>query len=509
MDRLKKHRTKLLWLLPVMLIIGMLLLAPDLWGRPGGGSSYSGGSSHSSGGSSYSGGGGGGGDGAGLIILLIKYPQIGIPVVVIIILIRVFGTKRAAPSETITTRHGRDTMIWNRQKVDAALNDFSTDRDPEFSQTLFLDFAQHLYYQYHYHRTHPEILNLRPYFASDIITNAAPKAGFKIDVTELVIGSLDFAAVLVNEDSDYLSVRFEANYTETIAGHSNRWGVQETWTFARKAGLRSPAPAAMQAMGCPNCGAALLLSPTGACQQCKMVVEPGAQTWTVYTIQIARRDVQKGGEVGTYAPEEGTNLPTLFDPKLTMLGQRFVENNQLSSITEYAQVFREKVVEPIFHTIYKSWTAREYAAVRPIMSDNLFQSHYYWIETYKKHQLINRLDSLTITSVNLVKLDIDKYYEAATVRIFASVLDYTTFEDGKLKGGDPRNPRRFSEYWTFVRRAGIHKEEKLFNPDACPNCGAPVNMGMTGVCSYCHSKVTTGEFGWVLSRITQDEAYYG
>jgi len=32
---------------------------------------------------------------------------------------------------------------------------------------------------------------------------------------------------------------------------------------------------------------------------------------------------------------------------------------------------------------------------------------------------------------------------------------------------------------------------------------------MAGVCEYCHGKITSGEFDWVLSRIEQDEAYKG
>jgi Zn finger protein HypA/HybF involved in hydrogenase expression len=34
----------------------------------------------------------------------------------------------------------------------------------------------------------------------------------------------------------------------------------------------------------------------------------------------------------------------------------------------------------------------------------------------------------------------------------------------------------------------------------CPNCAAPIDkMGSTGVCGYCNTKVTTGDFGWVLA----------
>ena len=43
----------------------------------------------------------------------------------------------------------------------------------------------------------------------------------------------------------------------------------------------------------------------------------------------------------------------------------------------------------------------------------------------------------------------------------------------------------------------------------CPNCGAALKVNMAGVCEYCRSKITSGEFDWVLSRIEQDEAYAG
>jgi predicted lipid-binding transport protein (Tim44 family) len=509
MDRLIKGMRRWWWVLPILMLVVLLTWPTDMLGRPGGGHSYSGGSSSSGGGSSSSGGSGDGGDALGLIILLIEYPQIGIPLVVIIILIRIYGTRRAAPAETISTRSSTETMIWNRRKVDNALWDFRESIDPDFSQTLFLDFAQHIYYQYHHHRTHAEIVNLQPYFDPEIIQNAMPRQDFRIDVSELTIGSVDFVNLNIAPNKTHISVRFDANYTETIAGHSNRWWVQETWFFARNAGLTSPAPETIQAAGCPNCGSALAVDATGACQSCKVVVSPGEKTWTVEGINIGHREVQRGAVVGTYAEEQGTNLPTLFDPRLSNMGRLFIERHKLDNITAYALTFKEKIVEPIFKTIYEAWTARDYAAVRPLMSDNLFQSHRYWVEAYKQHKLINRLDDLVVTGVHLVKLDLDKYYEAATVRIFASVRDYTTDESGKHHSGNPRTVRRFSEYWTLVRRTGVDKDELSYNPANCPNCGAPVNMGMTGICAYCNSKVTTGEFGWVLSRITQDEAYYG
>ncbi|HVG25175.1 MAG TPA: hypothetical protein VND45_13545 [Thermoanaerobaculia bacterium] len=65
--------------------------------------------------------------------------------------------------------------------------------------------------------------------------------------------------------------------------------------------------------------------------------------------------------------------------------------------------------------------------------------------------------------------------------------------------------RRWSEYWTFIRSRGTTTSGTAAR--SCPNCGAKVAVGATGICQYCGGKLTTGEFDWVLSRIEQDEAY--
>ena len=44
---------------------------------------------------------------------------------------------------------------------------------------------------------------------------------------------------------------------------------------------------------------------------------------------------------------------------------------------------------------------------------------------------------------------------------------------------------------------------------ACPGCGAALEINMAGSCAYCGAHVTAGEFDWVLSRIEQDDSYSG
>jgi hypothetical protein len=101
----------------------------------------------------------------------------------------------------------------------------------------------------------------------------------------------------------------------------------------------------------------------------------------------------------------------------------------------------------------------------------------------------------------------DAYYDAVTLRVFATGLDYTISDSGKLLSGNKSRPRTYSEYWTLIR--GSARKGPARSDPNCPHCGAPLKIGMAGSCEYCRVKVTSGEFDWVLSRIEQDEAYGG
>lgn len=118
------------------------------------------------------------------------------------------------------------------------------------------------------------------------------------------------------------------------------------------------------------------------------------------------------------------------------------------------------------------------------------------------------LGDVTIERVERVKVELDAFYEAITVRIFASTLDYTTDAKGNIVSGSKDRPRRFSEYWTFIAAVGADLTRPA-SLTSCPSCGAPVNVTQAGACAHCEAVVTRGTFGWVLSRIEQDESYGG
>jgi len=229
-----------------------------------------------------------------------------------------------------------------------------------------------------------------------------------------------------------------------------------------------------------------------------------------WAVQLQKRlfdETYETNALVSYEEEMGTTDATIYAPNLKEMRTAFEKSHRINSTTTYFTTFTANVVQPTFKAIYSAWTAKDLAPVRHLISDFLYQTQDFWIQEYKAQGLTNHLDDIHIADVQLAKIDIDKFYETFTVRIFANCKDYTTKDkDNSLVGGDKDQKRYFSEYWTFIRSTGT--EQDSINLHACPSCSAPLDkMGMTGICGYCTHKVSSGDYSWVLSRITQDEAY--
>jgi predicted lipid-binding transport protein (Tim44 family) len=201
--------------------------------------------------------------------------------------------------------------------------------------------------------------------------------------------------------------------------------------------------------------------------------------------------------------EQGTSLPTVVDPAARQaLGSLMQKDPQFRWETFQARVGL------IFSEFQIAWSSRDLKRMRPFLSDNLFQTQVYWIEAYKAQRLRNVTERTRITALELAKVASDKFFDAITVRLYATGLDYTVRDDdNRVVSGSRSKERSYSEYWTLVRGTGRNAPTRT--DKVCPNCGAPLQINMAGHCEYCQAKVTSGEFDWVLSRIEQDESYEG
>ncbi|MCA9597485.1 MAG: Tim44 domain-containing protein [Myxococcales bacterium] len=411
------------------------------------------------------------------------------------------------PVEVFTTSAGELQSFQRRQgparqrydSVQAALAALRA-TDAGFSFVLFQDFLYALYAQAHTLRGRGELSLLSPYLtkpARDSLGLLPQKP-----VSAVIVGALAIEEVSVDAAARKIVVRasFEANYAEGEGRDERGVYTRETWVLSRPADVPSRGLDKARVIGCPNCGGPLEKAVGATCEYCGEAAAPGKHDWQVDAIGIHEREY--GGPMLTGTVEErGTGLPTVVAPDApAALGRLQARDPGFDWAGFVARVGL------VFHTFHETWTAQELGPVRPFLSDALFETQRYWVTAYKAQRLRNVTKEPQLVTVQLSRIESDALFDAVTVRIFAQCIDYTENESGRVVGGSTQTPRRYTEYWTFIRGVGAKGAPRADR--ACPSCGAPMDdINMAGECGHCHEKITAGRFDWVLSRIEQDETY--
>lgn len=507
-------------LLAAATLLLVLLVAALAAARPGGGSSYSGGSSRSSGGSgggsSSSGGGGGGGEVIIelLVWLVFEHPAIGIPLVLVVCVVwwlKTRSTSRerdwsagAAPVSThfspyVPPPPGTPPVSrWVEQpplRIDADY-DAIQKLDPQFSRIVFEDFLYGLYAEVQRARGRGQLNKLSAYLAPNTMTQLQQNVRGVID--HVVIGAMRLIEASASPQAGArIVIELETNYTEAGRGQY----VRERWTLARAASAKSRTPDRVRQLGCPNCGAPQDSLFSGSCRNCARIVNDGSFDWAVQGVTVMEQEAREP-ILTANVEEQGTNDATVRDPGLPQALQRLRAKDPAFDVTQF-----NARVSLIFHQFQLGWSGRDLTKMRPFLSDALFTTQQYWIEEYLKQHLRNMTDGATITNLELAKCVADAFFDAITVRLHATSLDYTIDDTGRVRSGSRSRQRRYTEYWTLIR--GTNRKGPTRTDLACSNCGAPLDVNMVGTCKFCNVKVTTGDFDWVLSRIEQDESYTG
>jgi hypothetical protein len=299
-----------------------------------------------------------------------------------------------------------------------------------------------------------------------------------------------------------MEIEFEANYVEAYRqGGERRFYVVDRITMHRATTAKSRSAEKARTLDCPNCGAPLQQARGTQCTYCKQDVGGGRFDWNVDGLRTLSKE-QRGPLLTSDAPEVGTDHPTRVDPGATHRMQNVQQRDPAFNWNAF-----QARVNVIYTNLNAAWWGRDPPRIRPFVSDNLFQSMMYWIDLYVQNRCRNANENARILRIDLANCLCDATYDAITVRVFASGLDYTITDDGRMLSGSRSRERTYSEYWTLIR--GVNRKGQSKGDQACPSCGAPLKISMVGNCEYCKVKVTAGEFDWVLSRIEQDETYTG
>jgi hypothetical protein len=492
------------WGLVVAIAFSLLALAGVALARPGGGESYSGGGGH---------GGGGGGDGDifailelvyWLIRLCIEAPAIGFPLLAIVVgfvLVNAYKQRKNKDWDS-----GPPVAV-QRAKSLSALRNF----DPAFSQVVFEDFVYRLFSTAHRARHSAEALAaaVGPYLdgsAREALVAREPRG---VPVQQVIVGALRVVRIELpvrtrGQPAEgkrvHVAIELEAN----VATASKTYYSVETWLLGRDAGVRSKPPSPVRISACPNCGAPWQSSGTKSqhCASCDQVVDNGRFDWVVEQVTLRSID-ERPPTMTTEVPERGTDLATYKHREAEQrLAKLHAEDPAVTAEALHARL------ELIYRELVTAWANNDLEPVRGLVSDGLYDYLDYWVQAYKTQGLRNALVDMRITRTELAKVVRDRWYDAITIRLWATGRDFVIDEkSGRVVRGSKSRERPYSEYWTLIRSAGRRGPVK--HDRSCGNCGAPLAVTMAGSCNYCGAHVTSGEFDWVLSKIEQDDSYRG
>jgi predicted lipid-binding transport protein (Tim44 family) len=161
-------------------------------------------------------------------------------------------------------------------------------------------------------------------------------------------------------------------------------------------------------------------------------------------------------------------------------------------------------VQKAFFVIEEAWSDRKPDVSRQVMAEGLWQQHRVQIEQYVEGHKRNVLEDLAVGDMAITGAHSDQTFDTITVRIFAACADYDVDDNsGKVVRGN-KHVDQWQEDWSFQRSSkATTKDGGGTLSSKCPNCGAPLDVDLQGVCKYCHAPVMSGDYDWVLARIAQ------
>lgn len=161
-------------------------------------------------------------------------------------------------------------------------------------------------------------------------------------------------------------------------------------------------------------------------------------------------------------------------------------------------------VQRVFFIVEEAWSERRPEMSRKVMAEGLWQQHRAQIQGYVQSHKRNVLENLAVANVWPVAASSGPRYDTITVRVVAACADYDVDEaSGRVLRGD-QQVRQWQEDWTFERSSSAQTGAGgTALGDRCPNCGAPLDVELEGTCRYCKAPIMSGDYDWVLARISQ------
>jgi predicted lipid-binding transport protein (Tim44 family) len=163
-----------------------------------------------------------------------------------------------------------------------------------------------------------------------------------------------------------------------------------------------------------------------------------------------------GMGAGQAEPRQGFQDPerwgSVSDARGPELGVGLSQIRQFDPSFDEAR-FRE-TAQDIFFRVQGAWTRRDLAPVEAVLGDEVRRTLQDDLDELERRGEVNRLENIAVRETQIVEAWQDQGQDLLTLRLLASLLDYTTDETGKVQAGSDCEPVKFEEYWTFTRPIG-------------------------------------------------------
>lgn len=160
-------------------------------------------------------------------------------------------------------------------------------------------------------------------------------------------------------------------------------------------------------------------------------------------------------------------------------------------------------VQTAYNILNVAWIKGDLTPALPFLSEGEANRLTMQLEGDRALNRRNVMEDVVLSGVRVVRVDKNGTGDVITARIDASACDYyiDTRTGNDISGW--HNPRPYTEYWTFARSGTAKTTKTSYLDRACPNCGAPLELGNISVCQFCGTPVASTEYDWVLMTIDQ------
>jgi predicted lipid-binding transport protein (Tim44 family) len=116
--------------------------------------------------------------------------------------------------------------------------------------------------------------------------------------------------------------------------------------------------------------------------------------------------------------------------------------------------FKDQAMD-YFFKIQGAWADRDMSTVKHLLTGEMFGILQEDADKMRQEGQFNKLENIAVREVNITEAWQESGQDYLTVRIYATLLDYTINEKtGGILSGSKTEPTKFEEYWTFTRPVG-------------------------------------------------------